>query len=109
MDCLFKSVISAGLSEETSKLVCAAVSTLALVPSLCRPDKSVVVLPSVLFLVTGVLREVSRAGSGVHTHHTSAKSPTPVSASLHALKQLVSSPFTKDSRCAKDWIDLLQG
>ena len=57
------------------------------------------VLPSVLFLVTGVLRKASC---------TTSQAPALVAASLHSLKQIVSSPFTKDSRCAKDWIDLLQ-
>ena len=92
--------VIAGLTEEASKLVSSAVSTLALVPGLCAPSASVTVLPSVLYLLTCVLREVAL----VSVPFTQAT----VSATLQALKILTASQYTRNGRCSGDWVELLQ-
>ncbi|XP_077093699.1 HEAT repeat-containing protein 5B [Siphateles boraxobius] len=71
------------LSDDSSRLVAASVTALAELPSLCSPAGSMTILPTVLFLVTGVLRETA-----VQT--TDRSVPAPVSAALQAIKTLLS-------------------
>ncbi|KAK7148026.1 hypothetical protein R3I93_012360 [Phoxinus phoxinus] len=71
------------LSDDSSRLVAASVTALAELPSLCSPAGSMTILPTVLFLITGVLRETA-----VQTVDRSV--PAPVSAALQALKTLLS-------------------
>ena len=93
--CFFKA-----LTLESSRLISEAVSILPTVPSLCTPEASVNVLPSVLYLLTCALREVALIKD--------SSSQKTVSATLQALKQLTISPYTQNPKCSKDWIDLLQ-
>jgi len=88
------------LTEESSRLISEAVSILPAAPVLCTPEASVNVLPSVLYLLTSCLREVALIKD--------SSAQTSVSATLQALKQLTSSPYTQNPKCSKDWIDLLQ-
>ncbi|XP_015763644.1 PREDICTED: HEAT repeat-containing protein 5B-like isoform X1 [Acropora digitifera] len=88
------------LTEESSRLISEAVSILPAAPVLCTPEASVNVLPSVLYLLTSCLREVALIQD--------SSAQTSVSATLQALKQLTSSPYTQNPKCSKDWIDLLQ-
>lgn len=88
------------LTVESSKLISDAVSTLPSVPGLCTPEASVNVLPSVLYLLTCTLREVALIKD--------SSSQKTVSATLQALKQLTTSPFTHNPNCSRDWLDLLQ-
>ncbi|XP_035692964.1 HEAT repeat-containing protein 5B-like [Branchiostoma floridae] len=90
-----------GLGEEANQLVSAAVAIMADLPELCSPKGSVSVLPTILFLTTGVLRETScQAGD--------ARLPLPVSTALQSLKSLASSPLARDDACATEWTRLLQ-
>ena len=62
---------------------------------------SVSILPTILFLVTGVVRECgTEASEGV-------TSPC-VAAALQCLKSLCCSPFTRDPACATSWTTLLR-
>ncbi|CAH3014392.1 unnamed protein product [Porites evermanni] len=88
------------LTEQSSKLICEAVSILPAVTGLCTPEASVNVLPSVLYLLTCALREVALI--------MDSSSQKARSAILQALKQLTTSPYTHNPKCSKDWIDLLQ-
>lgn len=85
---------------ESSRLISEAVSILPSVPGLCTPAASVNALPSVLYLLTCVLREVALIKD--------SSSQKTVSATLQALKQLTTSPYTHNPKCSKDWVDLLQ-
>ncbi|XP_064600027.1 HEAT repeat-containing protein 5B-like isoform X2 [Liolophura sinensis] len=89
------------LSEEASQLVSGAVAILADLPSLCSPVGSVAILPTVLYLVTGVLRELG----GKTCEH---RSPNTINACLAALKSLCTSPFTQDEYCGAEWLKMLQ-
>ena len=93
-------LFSEALNEDSSRLISEAVSILPSVPGLCTPEASVNVLPSVLYLLTSTLREVALIKDS-----SSQKS---VSATLQALKQLTTSPYTQNHKCSKDWVDLLQ-
>ena len=47
------------LTDEQSRLVSSALSSLSALPALCSPQGAITVLPSVLWLLTGVLKEAS--------------------------------------------------
>ena len=61
---------------------------------------SVTVLPTVLYLTTGVLREMAPKGA--------TNLPPVISAALQCLKMLCSSPLCRDPRCSAGWIRHLQ-
>ncbi|KAA0717539.1 HEAT repeat-containing protein 5B [Triplophysa tibetana] len=86
------------LSEDSSRLVAATVTALAELPSLCSPAGSMTILPTVLFLITGVLRE------------TAAKTsvPTLVSAALQGIKTLLSSPPARVQKTQTQWSALVR-
>nr|XP_006814260.1 PREDICTED: HEAT repeat-containing protein 5B-like [Saccoglossus kowalevskii] len=90
------------LSEESNQLVSRAVSVMAKLPDLCSAAGSVSILPTILFLTTGVIRETSLISMSDYSV------PLPVAASLQSLKLLTSSPYTQNSHCSDDWIALLR-
>jgi len=66
----------------------------------CGYAGSVSVLPTVLYLTTGVLREMAPKGA--------VNLPAVISAALQSLKTLCSSPLCKDPRCSAGWVRHLQ-
>ncbi|KAJ8248012.1 hypothetical protein GJAV_G00237160 [Gymnothorax javanicus] len=90
-----------GLPDESARLVAATVSILAELPSLCSPAGSMTILPTVLFLITGVLRE------------TALKSPdnavpAPVSAALQGIKTVITSPLSRVEKTHSQWSTLVR-
>ncbi|XP_043111042.1 HEAT repeat-containing protein 5B isoform X1 [Puntigrus tetrazona] len=79
------------LSDDSNRLVAATITALAELPALCSPAGSMTILPTVLFLITGVLRETA-----VKTSDCSV--PVPVSAALQAIKTILSSPLAPRSQ-----------
>jgi hypothetical protein len=90
----------ATFSETTSQLLAGALQTMSELPSLCSPAGSVSVLPTVLFLTTGVLRELGPKGS--------TKVSVIISSALQCLKTLCSSPLSRDITCSAGWTRHLQ-
>lgn len=89
------------LSEESCQLIAAIVSILGDLPNLCSPAGSISLLPTVLYLITGVLREMSSKSS-------ERKSPVVVNSCLCTLKSLSTSPFLSDDSINERWLQLLQ-
>ncbi|XP_033734296.1 HEAT repeat-containing protein 5B-like isoform X1 [Pecten maximus] len=89
------------MSDESCQLIANTVLILTELPNLCSPQGSIAILPTVLHLVTGVLRELSAKSS-------ERRSPVVVSACLSSLKALCSSPLTTDEAVSDSWIQLLQ-
>ncbi|CAM9156265.1 unnamed protein product [Lampetra planeri] len=89
------------LPEEGARLVANAVSILAELPSLCSPAGSMTILPTVLFLITGVLRETA-----VKTADNSV--PVPVSAALQGIKTIITSPLTRAESLQTQWTGLVR-
>ncbi|XP_053475022.1 HEAT repeat-containing protein 5B isoform X1 [Ictalurus furcatus] len=89
------------LSEHSTRLLAVTVGILAELPSLCSPAGSMTILPTVLFLICGVLREtaVKTADSTV--------SP-PVSASLQAIKTIITSPLSRVEHIQQQWSSLVR-
>lgn len=89
------------LPEESARLVANTVSILAELPSLCTPAGSMTILPTVLFLITGVLRETA-----LKTADNSV--PAPVSAALQAIKAIITSPLAREESIKTQWTSLVR-
>ncbi|XP_070771749.1 HEAT repeat-containing protein 5B isoform X1 [Enoplosus armatus] len=89
------------LPEESARLVAHTVSILAGLPSLCTPAGSMTILPTVLFLITGVLRETA-----VKTADNSV--PVPVSAALQGIKTIITSPLARVESMQTQWTGLVR-
>lgn len=89
------------LPEESARLVANTVSILAELPSLCTPAGSMTILPTVLFLITGVLRETA-----LKTADNSVAAP--VSAALQAIKAIITSPLAREESIRVQWTSLVR-
>ncbi|NWS14930.1 HTR5A protein, partial [Pachyramphus minor] len=89
------------LSEDGSRLVAAALVILSDVPTICSPEGSVSVLPTILYLIIGVLKETA-------VKSRDGQLPLVVAASLQALKGLLSSPMSRAEKSRTAWTDLLR-
>ncbi|NXT75634.1 HTR5A protein, partial [Zapornia atra] len=89
------------LSEDGSRLVAAALLILSDVPAICSPEGSVSVLPTILYLIIGVLKETA-------VKLKDGQLPLTVAASLQALKGLLSSPMARAEKSRTAWTDLLR-
>ncbi|XP_035183618.1 HEAT repeat-containing protein 5A isoform X5 [Oxyura jamaicensis] len=89
------------LSEDGIRLVSAALVILSDVPAICSPEGSVSVLPTILYLIIGVLKETA-------VKLQDDQLPLTVAASLQALKGLLSSPMARAEKSRTAWSDLLR-
>ncbi|XP_075805008.1 HEAT repeat-containing protein 5A isoform X2 [Microtus pennsylvanicus] len=89
------------LSEEGSRLVTAALVILAELPAVCSPEGSISILPTILYLAIGVLRETAVKLPGGQLSST-------VTASLQALKGILTSPMARAEKSHAAWTSLLQ-
>ncbi|NXP44637.1 HTR5A protein, partial [Heliornis fulica] len=89
------------LSEDGSRLVAAALLILSDVPTICSPEGSVSVLPTILYLIIGVFKETA-------VKLPDGQLPLTVAASLQALKGLLSSPMARVEKSRIAWTDLLR-
>uniref|UniRef100_A0A8C7I198 HEAT repeat-containing protein 5A n=1 Tax=Oncorhynchus kisutch TaxID=8019 RepID=A0A8C7I198_ONCKI len=89
------------LPEESTRLVAHTVSILAELPLLCSPAGSMTILPTVLFLITGVLKETA-----VKTPDNSI--PLPVSAALQGIKTIITSPLARAEKTPTQWTGLIR-
>ncbi|XP_069685594.1 HEAT repeat-containing protein 5B isoform X2 [Periplaneta americana] len=92
-------------TEESGKLIAAALTSMECLPKLCSPHGAVAILPTVLYLTTGVIKE--SATKGVHDPTVMATT-VPVTAALHCLKSLTTEKYCKDERSGEEWCKLLQ-
>uniref|UniRef100_A0A8D0GE57 Uncharacterized protein n=2 Tax=Sphenodon punctatus TaxID=8508 RepID=A0A8D0GE57_SPHPU len=88
------------LSQNENQLVSAALVILSDVPAVCSPEGSVSVLPTILYLVIGVLRETA-------VKLPDGQLPLTVAASLQALKGVLSSPMAQAEKSQTAWTQLL--
>ncbi|XP_074548207.1 HEAT repeat-containing protein 5A isoform X2 [Halichoeres trimaculatus] len=94
------------LTDSDCRLVASALCVLSELPSVCSPEGSVSILPTVLYLLLGVLREL------VHQPNThtvgGASLGTVVQAALQALKSVVTSPMSRQEKSRGAWNILLR-
>ncbi|XP_075057057.1 HEAT repeat-containing protein 5B [Mixophyes fleayi] len=89
------------LSEESARLVASTVTILAELPNLCSPAGCMTILPTILYLVTKVLKETA-------IKYPDNQVPLPVSACLQAIKTIVTSSLAKTEKTQKKWTDLMR-
>ncbi|XP_056464700.1 HEAT repeat-containing protein 5B isoform X1 [Gadus chalcogrammus] len=89
------------LPGESACLVANTVSILAELPSLCTPAGSMTILPTALFLITGVLRETALKNADLSV-------PMPVSAALQGLKTIITSPLARADCTQTQWTSLVR-
>ena len=87
------------MTEEQTELIASATRCVGSLPDLCSPMGALTILPSVLWLVTGVLKE---AASGHQDLVDVAATPPQVGAALHSLKVIQSSQVVFSSRRLQD-------
>lgn len=101
------------LTDSDCRLVASALCVLSELPSVCSPEGSVSILPTVLYLLLGVLREL------VHQPGTNTASPVSgsagaaglgmvIQAALQALKCVVTSPMSRQEKSRGPWNVLLR-
>ncbi|XP_056402001.1 HEAT repeat-containing protein 5A isoform X2 [Hyla sarda] len=88
------------LTDESSLLISSSLSILAELPSLCSPEGSVSILPTLLYLVVGVLQHTAEKNPDGRLHLT-------VTSALQALKAIVSSPMSRVEKSRASWNSLL--
>ncbi|GLH08860.1 HEAT repeat-containing protein 5B [Gryllus bimaculatus] len=93
------------LSEESNKLISVALSILEGLTHLCSPKGAVAVLPTILYLVIGILKESATKNSGDQTILANGE---PISSALRCLRSLATDKYCKDTRSADKWKKLLQ-
>lgn len=91
-------------STESGRLIAAAVSTMENLHKLCSPKGAQSIMPTILYLTTGVIKEI--AMKHVNNHNNIANNIA-VQAALHCLKVLATDRYSNDSRC-DSWHKLLQ-
>uniref|UniRef100_T1KZX8 HEAT repeat-containing protein 5B n=1 Tax=Tetranychus urticae TaxID=32264 RepID=T1KZX8_TETUR len=89
-------------SEEGLNIIGSALKILSALPDLCSPKGSIVVLPTVLYLVTGVLRDVTTK------MWTFSVEEEPIISIMESFRKLGSSPLARNKLCSTEWIELLQ-
>ncbi|XP_066486738.1 HEAT repeat-containing protein 5A isoform X2 [Tiliqua scincoides] len=89
------------LSENGSRLVSAALAILSDIPAICSPEGSTAVLPTILYLIIGILRETA-------VQLPTGQLPLTVTASLQALKGVLSSPMARAEKSRTAWNELLR-
>ncbi|KAJ7403545.1 hypothetical protein WISP_150326 [Willisornis vidua] len=89
------------LSEESARLVAATVNILSDLPSLCSPAGCMTILPTILFLITRVLKETAIKSADNQV-------PPPVSAALQGIKTIVTLPTVKTDETQKQWTGLIR-
>ncbi|GAA6234638.1 HEAT repeat-containing protein 5A, partial [Lates japonicus] len=101
------------LSDSDCRLVASALCVLSELPSVCSPEGSVSILPTVLYLLLGVLRELVHQPS-THTGAVAAGSgggaglAVVVQAALQALKSVLTSPMSRQEKSRGAWNLLLR-
>ncbi|KAF3700710.1 HEAT repeat-containing protein 5A [Channa argus] len=97
------------LTDADCGLVASALCVLSELPSICSPEGSVSILPTVLYLLLGVIRELIHQPS---THTAAAGDGTGLSvvvqASVQALKSILTSPMSRQEKSRGSWNLLLR-
>ncbi|XP_014227190.1 HEAT repeat-containing protein 5B isoform X3 [Trichogramma pretiosum] len=90
---------------ESGKLIATALSVMEALPGLCSPAGSVAILPTLLYLTTGVMRETAiRSSNSV----IKTGADTTIHAALHCLKNLTVNKYSRDPRSQDQWTTFVQ-
>uniref|UniRef100_A0A8C7DR91 HEAT repeat-containing protein 5A n=1 Tax=Oncorhynchus kisutch TaxID=8019 RepID=A0A8C7DR91_ONCKI len=98
---------SLSLSDSDCRQVAAALAILSDLPSICSPDGSVSILPTLMYLLMGVLRELVQQPCGGGAGGGEALGLV-VPAALQALRAVLSSPMSRSEKSRGAWAHLLR-
>ncbi|XP_058806084.1 HEAT repeat-containing protein 5B isoform X2 [Phymastichus coffea] len=92
-------------TEESGKLIATTLTVMEILPTLCSPTGSVSILPTLLYLTTGVVRETA-----VQSENNIVKTgkETSIHAALHCLKNFATNKYSRDPRSQDQWTTHLQ-
>lgn len=90
--------------DESGRLISVVISCMENLHKLCSPKGAESILPTVLYLTTGVVKEVA---TKTITNEAVLANSASVQAALHCLKTLATDRYSKDERCTR-WQKLLQ-
>lgn len=93
------------LNDDNNMLVALALHSMEDLPGLCTPEGSVKILPTILYLTTGVLQEM--AAKSIHDN-TILANCTSIQAALHLLKSMTIHKYASDEKSADEWRKFLQ-
>lgn len=86
-------------------LVASAIQSLEHLTKLCSPLGALQILPTILYLTTGVVKEIATKSS--HDPTILANSGT-IQSALHLLRTIVTDKYATDERTSAEWMKLLQ-
>lgn len=91
--------------DESGRLIAASLASMENLHKLCSPQGALSILPTVLYLTTGVVKEI--ATKNINDAAVLANSAS-VQGALHCLKVLATDRYCNDPRCCDMWQKLLQ-
>ena len=89
------------LTRDLSQLVSASLVIISRLPELCSPKGSVMVLPPVVHLMTGVLKESAQFESN-------AQREIVVSSLLESYTRITAGALSRNTVCCQEWTQMLQ-
>lgn len=93
------------LNDDNNMLVALALQSMEDLPGLCTPEGSVKILPTILYLTTGVIQEM--ATKSIHDNTILANCAA-LQAALHLLKAMTVDKHASDEKSADEWRKFLQ-
>lgn len=93
------------LNDDNNMLVALALHAMEDLPRLCTAEGSVKILPTILYLTTGVLQEM--ATKSIHDTTILANCAS-LQAALHLLKAMTIDKYASDEKSADEWQKFLQ-
>lgn len=93
------------LAEDNSLLVANAMQCLEHLMQLCSPKGAVEVVPSILYLTTGVIKEIATKSID---DQTIIANTGMMQSALHCLRSIATDKYVNDERCAAEMRKLLQ-
>lgn len=93
------------LNDDNNMLVALALQAMEDLPGLCTPEGSLKILPTILYLTTGVIQEM--ASKSIHDNTILANCAS-LQAALHLLKAMAANKNASDEKSAGEWQKFLQ-
>lgn len=93
------------LNDDNNMLVALALHSLEDLPGLCTAEGSIKILPTILYLTTGVIQEM--ATKSIHDNTILANCAS-IQAALHLLKSMTVYKYASDEKSADEWRKFMQ-
>lgn len=91
--------------QESSQLIASSVSSFETLHKLCSPKGAINILPTILYLTTGIIKEMATRNV---TDKTIVANNPAVQSALHCLKVLCTDSYCTNEEIGDEWLKLLQ-